>query len=136
MPTTVSLYTWKPEYATGVAEIDAEHRTLFEMASELHQAMLDGHGPAVLGVSVDRLLRYTREHLEHEEQLMRGSGFAGLAEHVAEHDRLREKAVAMVQRFRDGERTMTIELAQFVAAWLKGHTTTMDRAIAAHLRSR
>ena len=82
------MFEWNNSYSVGVTSIDAQHRNLFAISSELHAAMATGQGKAVLGRILERLIRYTEAHFAHEERLMQRHKYPELRAHAAEHQAL------------------------------------------------
>ena len=64
------MFEWKPEYSVQIPEIDTQHQRLFVLAGELHAAMAQGKGKAVLEQSLSQLVDYTKSHFAAEEKLM------------------------------------------------------------------
>lgn len=125
---------WRPEYATGVQELDAEHQGLFALFAKLHAAIHAGQGSDVVGPVLDELLDYTWYHFAREEALMTRIGYPHLSQHVIEHGNLRRQVDAMRALFAAGEDGLPMELLQLLSDWLKCHTTTSDRRIGAYIR--
>jgi hemerythrin len=133
-PPANTMFQWTKDYAVGVRQIDTEHQRLFALAESLHQAMLAGHGKAVLQNLLAGLAAYTCVHFAHEEQLMQRIGYPGYTQHRLQHETLRSKVQAMQDRAASGENTMTIEVMQFLMEWLKDHITTSDCQIAGYMK--
>jgi hemerythrin-like metal-binding protein len=66
----MTTFQWTADYAVGVRQIDEEHQRLFALAEEMHRAMLEGEGKAILQALLAGLVAYTSYHFAHEEQLM------------------------------------------------------------------
>lgn len=133
---TVKIVEWTPEYSVHVGEIDREHQSLFSAVDRLHQAMLSGKGTEVLEPLLSELSNYTYYHFAREESLMARVQYPDAVAHVQQHEALRRKVTAFVERFTRGEATMTIELTIFLTEWLKQHITTTDRKLGAYIGMR
>jgi hemerythrin len=131
-----TIFRWTTDYAVGIRQIDEEHQCLFGFAENLHKAMLEGKGAAALVKLHRDLVSYTAYHFAHEEQLMERIGYPAYRQHLQEHDNLRSRVRAIQDRLASGEITMTIEVMQFLRAWLDRHITTSDYRIGAYLRTR
>ena len=46
---TAPFVTWNDTWTIGVQEIDAQHKNLVSVLSQLHVAMSQGHGKDVMG---------------------------------------------------------------------------------------
>lgn len=89
---------WHGAFQSGLAEIDNEHRGLFERANAVFDAMLratpaDGGRLSLL----DPLIRDVEQHFAHEEALLEKMGYRGLPAHALRH-RLLLKRVHMLHR--------------------------------------
>ncbi len=129
------MFQWKPEYALGIAQIDAQHRKLFEYFGELEQAMRQGQGRQVVGKLLSALTAYTREHFTHEEDLMRRAGYADLERHRSIHRTFVEHLKGFEQRHEQAEFSVTIDLAQSLSDWLRKHILGVDQQYAPHVKA-
>ncbi|MCB1760201.1 MAG: hemerythrin family protein [Gammaproteobacteria bacterium] len=78
----MSNFQWNEKLSVGNAEIDADHKGLFELIAELeNSAVTRGFLSYILG----RLEGYAAEHFAREEQLMRRVGYPGFDAHIREH---------------------------------------------------
>jgi hemerythrin-like metal-binding protein len=132
----MSMFEWKSEYSLGHGDIDGEHRRLFELASELHAAMLNGKGKESLSQTLHNLVIYTKEHFSHEERLMQLHHYPEYPEHKAAHDALTARVIEFQQEFEAGRAGVTIELLQFLKDWLRTHIGETDHRVAMFLKSK
>ncbi|MGA3028569.1 MAG: bacteriohemerythrin [Bryobacteraceae bacterium] len=130
----MALFTWSPEYSVGNDLIDAEHRTLFEMADRLHGAMLSGGGKNVLRSLFVQLADYTRTHFAHEEALMAKHAYPQLPAHAEIHRQLIAKLSKLQDDLNGGKLTVTMDTMQFLRDWLQHHIGKTDRLVASHVR--
>lgn len=134
--TEQEVFEWTPAFAVNIPEIDGEHRIWFGLVESLHQAMRAGEGRQKLQNLLAQMLRYTREHFSHEEQMMADASFPELVAHRAEHAGLTRMTNSFQERFERGENTITIELMQFLMIWIRRHTTTSDLRFGDYLKGR
>ncbi len=64
------MITWDNSMATGVPEIDAQHRELLEKMNEFVAALEHGKGRAETGEMLDFLQFYAQWHFQREETCM------------------------------------------------------------------
>ena len=84
-------YEMKPEYFTGIAEIDKEHARLFELAQETDDLLEDDllqDKTEQLVYLVSELINYTRIHFSHEEDYLRSIHYSDFAAHSAQHRKI------------------------------------------------
>lgn len=124
-------FEFKPEYETGIAEIDGEHRQFFMMINTAIDAIDKPEAEALSEARdlLDKLVAYAKTHLEHEEDYMRRTRDEELAVQVKNHDLFRNKIKEMTAH-RD---QLTLKdlgsIFIFMAKWLRGHIITMDMLI-------
>lgn len=116
---------WSPAIETGLADIDAQHRQLFEMA-----AAFRGDGDQVrVSRSLVMLRDYANTHLRDEEAMLRRIGFTGLAEHQALHEQFR----GMLRQLIEDSRSLTLDqiadrIEQLINGWFYQHILVVDAA--------
>jgi hemerythrin len=120
------MFQWNDSYNTGIGSVDAQHKTLFQIANRLHEAMTAGQGKAALGSILERLVQYTAAHFAHEERLMRLSDYPELAAHKALHEALTKQVLEFQAKFQTGQATMSVQLLHFLKNWLVGHIQGTD----------
>jgi hemerythrin len=133
---TIDMFEWKPEYSVHIPEIDAQHQRLFAMAAQLHAAMAEGKGKAVLEKSLARLVDYTKVHFAAEERFMGKYGYPQSGEHKTEHDKLTAQVLDLQKRFRAGEPTLSLSLMMFLKNWLEHHIAGSDQQYSTYIRGK
>ena len=58
---------WSVQYATGITELDEQHKMLFKMSEDYREALDKGHGDRVFGVLLASLDQYAIGHFGREE---------------------------------------------------------------------
>lgn len=124
------VFTWHPSYSINVPVVDDQHRRLFEVAEQLHQAMIAGQGKSALSQILSRLVTYTRTHFDTEERIMRDCGYPGYERHRAEHADLTKKVLEFSRDFESGRIAITVSTLEFLKECLKNHIQVNDRKFA------
>lgn len=132
----MSMFNWKPEYSLGHADIDRQHQKLFELASDLHSAMLHGKGKEATSKTLSDLIAYTKLHFSNEERLMQMHHYPEYVRHKAFHDDLTARVVEFQKNFEAGRAALSVDLLQFLKDWLQHHIGETDRKVAAFLKSK
>jgi hemerythrin len=117
-------------FEIGIAEIDAQHRRLFDLLNQLRSWSGKGYEYAATIDTLNELADYTHTHFAVEESLMRMLRYPDINVHIAEHERLKK----MLEEYRhsilkEGSR---IELSDFIKAWLIDHISKVDREYVNH----
>ena len=125
-------FKWSDAYSVGVAEIDAQHKTLFELLEKLQQAVHAKHGSAACIEILDELVAYTKVHFTLEESLMRLSHYPDLEAHQKRHRDLVAEVEAMHEKIHSGGGAISFELLHFLRNWLTKHILSEDMRYAGH----
>jgi hemerythrin-like metal-binding protein len=128
------MFAWNQSCALGVPHIDAQHKQLFAIANELHQAMLKGQSKVIMGTALDKLVDYTVKHFGAEEALMSSKGHAELPRHKLIHDQFTAKIQKLQQEYKAGAVLVNVELMDFLQKWLVTHIQGTDAKYASELR--
>jgi len=132
----MSLITWtKEEFGTNVTIADDQHKVLFGMLNDLHDAVPAGDRAAI-GAKLDTLVNYVVEHFAEEERLMTSTGYPDYDAHKAEHTKLLETCGGVAAKFHAAELELTQDTTAFVKDWLVTHIPNIDRKYAPHLNSK
>lgn len=126
---------WDPSYAVGYLTIDQQHQELFARVNALLDAMHARRGKDEIEKLLGFLSTYVVHHFGAEETLMRQHAYAGMAEHVAEH----QAFVAELRTFRETFRTsgastsLVVGVNKRLCGWLVDHVGRMDRQLGGFL---
>lgn len=124
---------WTTEYAVGVETLDAQHKKLFAMLNDLHEAMREGEGSALVGQTLADLIAYTNEHFSAEEALMQQAGYTLFLNHKAEHEKLTARVMELFDKYEKGNAMLSVSIMNFIAEWLSAHTMASDKKYAPFL---
>lgn len=123
---------WSSDYSVGVESVDWEHRQLFDMMNELEAAIESRKGQEI-GHFLTGLLVYTREHFVNEENLMLQINYPDYLAHKAEHEKLTNRAMELIESDSTAESTLT--LLQFLKDWLRLHILGWDMKYKKYMRA-
>ncbi len=131
----MGLSDWSPKYTVNHPVMDEHHHALFKLIDRLSEAIFEKKENEFIGELLNSLIEYTKMHFAAEEKLMLQVNYPGLLQHKEAH----EKMVAQVQeyqrRFKEGDRTVTAEISQFLMTdWLVKHILGMDELYAPYFK--
>jgi len=126
---------WSSRLSVGVEEIDAQHQELYRRVDGFLRALAEGRARAEVQPLVRYLAGYVREHFATEQQMMEISEYAGMGEHLAEHQWFEEEYRRLVDQLDlEGPTGDTARnLVSLLTRWLDHHLETTDRALGRHL---
>ena len=121
---------WKDSYKIGDAEVDAQHQHLFELINEL-VAVDSMHDLRPL---VMQIYKYTREHFELEEALMRRVNFPGIDAHIEHHAKLLDRLNLLSMDVGKGHMSRPA-ISSLMNDWALRHVTEDDALLSGYLAS-
>ncbi len=126
---------WSTSHQVFVAEIDDEHKEIFQALSNL-QKVLASRGPlSEIHKLTQRLISCIVGHFAHEERLMRAARYASIRWHKQAHNSARRRVGEFVLRIEQGDSEAGLELVGYLTSWLNDHTRLADRMMGAFLRN-
>ncbi len=119
---------WSDEYSTGDAEIDSQHKLLFQYLQELEEHMKTGVTEDYLRQFLNHLGIYTRSHFCYEEICMRQKKCPVAKKNQEQHDKLLAAYKHYLQRFEieGASEDLIKKLHDFLVSWLVNHILKVD----------
>lgn len=121
----MAIAVWNSRFETGLPIIDTQHKALFDAVNRLADSFKAGTSKQAVKDSMDFLVKYTVEHFQTEEKVMKDMGYPKLTSHMAEHAQLVAKAQELQAKLAEGK-PVTMEVSKFLADWLKHHINEVD----------
>jgi len=119
---------WSEAYSTGIAQIDDQHKMLFQMSDSFRSALDEGKGGLVYGGLLNSLDLYVRSHFAYEEGCM--------ARHFCPAAKLNQDAhqgfITFLKRFHERHAAAGFvqedarELVDTIDSWLVDHICRID----------
>jgi len=117
---------WNNRYSVGVEAFDAQHKRLFDLINDVHEAMAMGSKKERMGDILSELIDYTAKHFGEEEALMKKTGYEGYADHHEKHTALVNEVLAFKKDFDSGSAEVDLKLMSFLKGWLSKHIMGTD----------
>ena len=130
------LIVWEPQYSVGVAEIDNQHQRLIDLINELHDAMKQAKGAAMIGRTLEGLVDYVSTHFAYEEGRLRELDYPELAAHSRIHQAFTRQVADFQTRYKSGKEIITLDMLDFLKKWLVDHIMGADKKYTAFLNSK
>jgi hemerythrin len=128
-------FAWSAENEVFIAQIDAEHRDLFQTAEGLERSLEEKAAPAETQQYLQALAAHMEEHFSHEEWLMQSVRYPLFGWHRQQHDTARRRLKLFLPLIEEGNVEAVSAFFEFLAGWLNDHTTVTDRMMAAFVRN-
>jgi hemerythrin-like metal-binding protein len=126
--------TWSEKYSVHVAEIDGQHKKLFDLVNALYDAMEQGKGKNVLASIINAFVAYTEYHFSSEERLLAANFYPGFSGHKEMHENLTRKARQLKEALDQKNKPTAIEVMLMLANWLNLHILEEDRKYKSHIK--
>lgn len=131
----MSRFTWSVEHEIFIAQIDTEHRGLFEAAQAFERAIEQKSQPPEVRDRLLALATQIENHLCHEEWLMQSVHYPLYAWHRQQHETARRRLKLFLPLIEEGNAEAIEAFMEFLAGWLADHTGVTDRMMAAFVRN-
>lgn len=129
-----AILRWDDTYCTGIADVDAQHRGLFELVNELLEARNAGIDSDIIEPVLGRLVDYTVVHFAAEEAYFGEYDYLEADEHLQQHRDFVGKVALFQKELGLGEATLTMEVWDFLSSWLLDHVLGFDRRFGRFMR--
>lgn len=121
------IIEWRPEFETGIPDVDHEHRELVDILNELADRLSADPSREEVEAFLGEVFAKIAAHFALEEAIMRRAGYDAYAEHKAEHETLLDEICEIMDRAARGEYDHAREeLARRVRDWFVEHFRTQD----------
>ncbi|MCA9764339.1 MAG: bacteriohemerythrin [Gemmatimonadetes bacterium] len=119
---------WTEAYRTGIPELDAQHRTLFQMSEDFQATIAEGRGARSYGEFLASLRLYVKAHFGIEEDCMFRHRCPAYAANRRAHAGFSLALADLEARFqRDGYSATAAQGAmELVDQWLHDHVRRID----------
>jgi hemerythrin len=123
----MALIQWNDSLSVNVAEVDKQHQKLVQMINDLHEAMRQGKGNAVLGPLVNGLIDYTGTHFKTEERYFARFAYPETEAHKKLHADFVAKVADFQKKFAANATGLSVDVMSFLSNWLQGHIKGEDK---------
>jgi hemerythrin-like metal-binding protein len=123
----MALLVWDEKYSVNVAEIDAQHKRLFEMINNLFHALEESKAQEQLEPILKGFIDYAGYHFATEEKYFHEFNYPQTDEHIRAHNMYTAKIQELMKKSAGDKTSVSVELMDFVEDWLIQHVTGMDQ---------
>lgn len=129
---------WTADLATGVNEIDEQHKELFRRINTLLDACRAGKGKEEVQKIIKFLEDYVVVHFGSEEKYMMQYGFPSYAGHKSRHLEFMESLSQIKDTLTaEGPALLTVVATNhMLVEWLRTHIRKLDKELGAFLREK
>ncbi len=119
---------WKEDYATGVPEVDEQHRFLFAFSEEFRDALENGFGEKTYDLFLEFLKTYAEVHFNFEEKCMLAHLCPVANRNRKEHVSFSRLVEQEETEYRNHgfDRQRALALTNMIDQWLDSHICRID----------
>lgn len=132
----LSYVKWKDSYYVGVEEIDYDHKQLVGMINQVVTASQDHLAENIVPEILDKLIDYTKYHLEREEKLMEQYDYPVKEQHAIQHAKFIDKINRFYSKFSEERNMKNQEVFDFLRCWLLKHISSTDKDLGAFIQAK
>jgi len=121
------LFAWNDTFSIHIAQFDAHHKRLIEIANTISQHLQMGSDHETLANALEALVDYTRYHFAAEEKLMGIYRFPDTDAHSKRHIELTQEVIEYRDRVLGGDVPDRASFMNFMEHWLVSHLLDEDR---------
>ena len=118
---------WSESISVNNSEIDIQHKNLIQLTNNLILNSNAKVNSEIIGETLQKLLKYIKEHFKDEEELLEKCNYPKLEEHKKEHKKFVKKIVGFCNDVLIGKSAVTEEMIYFLVDWLLNHTSIDDQ---------
>lgn len=129
---------WSLDLATGVDEIDKQHKELFQRINNLLEACNHGKGKEEVKKVIWFLEDYVITHFSEEERYMGKYDYPEYSGHKRQHLEFMENFFNLKKQFEsEGPGVhVIVNINHLVVDWLRNHIRRLDKALGAFLKTK
>ncbi len=131
----MSLCQWTRDLAVGVADIDFQHKELFDKLNGLVEAMRAGNATEEVPRLLAFLGTYVQTHFATEERYMVAMSYPSTNAHRLQHQGFLRELGAVQEQFqrRGAAADLVLAVHRKVSDWLVNHICKTDKLLGAFL---
>ncbi|MCL6473036.1 MAG: bacteriohemerythrin [Firmicutes bacterium] len=128
----MAIAQWADGLATGLCELDCQHKALIKMVNVLNEVLSKNKGKEVITQAASCLLDFFGEHFQNEERIMQESDYPSHKDHKGQHDEFVRELKTLIDEFNNtGDTSLLVNKVQhFIVRWLLDHIVSYDKELA------
>ncbi len=128
--------TWENAMATGVEEIDDDHRRIADLFDDALIALRDHPEHSAIIAALSQLVDSMCEHIERENDLMHSVHERTEAQHRLEHDEYLSRLSQLMVDYQKHNLCIADRVRNLASLWKYQHQERYDRPLAQTILSR
>jgi len=126
----MDLLTWEDKYSVKVAEIDTQHKQMFEMINNLFRSLQEFKAPDQIQPIIKGFIDYANFHFATEEKYFTQFNYPQKDVHIQAHRMYSTRIQELLDNSTKDKVLVSTQLMDFVEDWWIQHVTGMDQKYA------
>ena len=122
--------TWIDDMATGIAELDDDHRRIATVFDDVFHCLDEERGHDQLVTALSALVDALCEHIEREDELMRSISYPAAEPHRIEHNNYLCRLSQLLVDCQKHNRCIADKVHALFRLWRSEHQQLFDRPLA------
>jgi hemerythrin-like metal-binding protein len=121
---------WDASFSVQHEELDGQHKKLFDLYNELHEALLHDsveNTTATRTRILDNLMEYIDYHFKSEEKYLTEIGYPDFTQHRQIHSNFSKQVNRIHEDVENGQIIFTTSLLKFIRNWIVDHILKTDQ---------
>ncbi|MFA6400255.1 MAG: bacteriohemerythrin [Salinivirgaceae bacterium] len=123
----MAFITWNKDLSVKIDSIDDQHKKLIELINDFYENIKNRSNDESISKLLRGMNKYTVEHFNVEEELMKKYGYPDIEAHKKEHDKFVAKVTELEEKFNNGKVIVSFEITSFLKDWWKNHIQVVDQ---------
>ncbi|MBH1939569.1 hemerythrin family protein [Mobilitalea sibirica] len=131
------MMDWTNDYFVGVAQIDDQHKELFDRINKMLRSMKEGKGKEEVLNTIYFLEEYVIKHFRDEEELQRKTQYPKYMLQYQQHEKFKKDLKSIKDIVSKDGITITsiVQLQNDLNKWWRDHILLMDKDLGRHLKT-
>ena len=129
------IVSWGESYATGIEQIDNQHKELVNLTNKLFHACLSGseETDATFKAAMTEMVEYVRFHFTAELEILKRINYPDYAGHKKQHDTLVMNILEASKEYGTGKRFVAHNFVRTLKDWVFSHIAVSDKVYSTYI---
>ena len=129
------IVVWGESYATGIEQIDNQHKELVRLTNVLYHACLAGNETleTVFKNAMSQMVEYVRFQFTAELEILKRINYPNYHEHKKQHDTLVMNILEASKEFGVGKKFVAHSFVRTLKDWVFSHIAFSDKLYATYV---
>ncbi|MFC1692578.1 bacteriohemerythrin [Candidatus Latescibacterota bacterium] len=123
----MTFIKWDDTLSIKINEIDNQHKSIFELANNLHINLKSGRGNIIIKRILKSLYEYAETHFNTEEKWMEKYNYPDFEKHKQEHKTFFSEIYNFERKYEEGAPLLARNILLYLSDWFRKHIVENDK---------